>query len=116
MHSIHFYRDKNGKEPVLEYIKELEAKEDKSSRVKLNKIQFYIQMLSECGLQAGEPFIKHIEGDIWELRPIRERIFFVCWTDGGFILLHHFMKKTQKTPQKEIERARKEFKEIREQE
>ena len=45
----------------------------------------------------GEPFIKHLEGDIWELRPLRDRILFAAWLDDGFILLHHFVKKTQKT-------------------
>ena len=73
MYSILFYRDKNGKEPVLEYLKELESKSDKNSRIKLNKIQDYIQLLSKLGLSAGEPFVKHIEGDIWELTEIREQ-------------------------------------------
>ena len=116
MYSILFYRDKNGKEPVLEYLKELESKSDKNSRIKLNKIQDYIQLLSKLGLSIGEPFVKHVEGDIWELRPIRDRIFFVCCSKDGFILLHHFMKKTQKTPRREIEKAKRELTEIREQE
>ena len=115
MYNIVFYRDKNGKEPVLEYLKELETKKDKDSRIKLNKLQDYIQLLSELGLSAGEPFIKHIEGDIWELRPIRDRIFFASLSEDGFILLHHFMKKTQKTPIREIEKAKRELKEIQEQ-
>lgn len=38
MYEIYFYRDKNGKEPVREYISELAAKKDKDSRIKLNKI------------------------------------------------------------------------------
>ena len=29
MHEIHFYRDRNGKEPVLEYLRELSRKKDK---------------------------------------------------------------------------------------
>ena len=39
MYEIHFYKDKNGKEPVKEYIAELVAKKDKDSRIKLNKIR-----------------------------------------------------------------------------
>ena len=116
MYSIFFFRDKSGKEPVLEYLKELELKSDKNSRIKLNKIQDYIQLLSKLGLSIGEPFVKHVEGDIWELRPIRDRIFFVCCSKDSFILLHHFMKKTQKTPRREIEKAKRELTEIREQE
>ena len=109
MHKIHFYRDKNGNEPVAEYIEELARKKDKDSRIKLNKIRDYIKVLSDYGTQAGEPYIKHLDGDIWELRPLRDRILFVGWVNGGYVLLHHFMKKTQKTPAREIEKAKREL-------
>ena len=36
--------------------------------------------------------------------------------DGKYILLHHFMKKAQKTPRREIEKVKSELTEIREQE
>ena len=39
MHPIYFYRNKNGKEPVLEYLQNLSMKSDKDSRIKANKIQ-----------------------------------------------------------------------------
>ncbi|MEI6580170.1 MAG: type II toxin-antitoxin system RelE/ParE family toxin [Eubacteriales bacterium] len=109
MHKIYFYKDTKGNEPILDYIKELAGKRDKDSRIKLNKIQDYIQILSEYGTQAGEPYIKHIDGDIWELRPLRDRILFVGWVNGSYVLLHHFMKKTQKTPMREIEQAKREL-------
>lgn len=109
MHKIYFYRDKNGKEPVAEYIAELAQKKDKDSRIKLNKIRDYIKVLSEYGTQAGEPCIKHLDGEIWELRPLRDRILFVGWIQGSYVLLHQFVKKTQKTPAREIERARREL-------
>ena len=109
MHKIYFYRDKNGKEPVAEYIAELAQKKDKDSRIKLNKIRDYIKVLSEYGTQAGEPYIKHLDGEIWELRPLRDRILFVGWIQGSYVLLHQFVKKTQKTPAREIERARREL-------
>lgn len=109
MHEVVFYKDKNGKEPVLEYIRQLSKKKDKDSRIKLNKIQDYIQILSEYGTQTGEPYIKHIGGDLWELRPLRDRIFFAAWINGSYVLLHHFMKKTQKTPISEIDQAKKEL-------
>lgn len=109
MHKVHFYRDKNGNEPVAEYIGELARKKDKDSRIKLNKIRDYIKVLSEYGTQAGEPYIKHLDGEIWELRPLRDRILFVGWVNGGYVLLHHFMKKTQKTPAREIEQAKREL-------
>jgi len=109
LHEIHFYRDRNGKEPVLEYLRELSRKKDKDSRIKANKINDYIEVLSQYGTQAGEPYIKHLDGDIWELRPLRDRILFVARVNGSFVLLHHFMKQTQKTPAREIDKAKREL-------
>ncbi|MCD8049131.1 MAG: type II toxin-antitoxin system RelE/ParE family toxin [Clostridia bacterium] len=110
MYEIYFYKDKNGKEPVREYLNGLAKKNDKDSRIKFNKIMDYLKVLSEYSIAAGEPYIKHLDGDIWELRPLRDRILFAVWTGKRFILLHQFMKQTQKTPPKEIERAKKNLK------
>lgn len=109
MYEIHFYSEKGGSSPVADYIRDLKKKNDKDSRIKLHKIQDYINALSEYGLQLREPYIKHLDGEIWELRPLRDRILFVAWYNGGFVLLHHFIKKTQKTPRKEIEKAKREL-------
>ena len=109
MYKIYFYKDKNGNEPVIEYIAKLAQKKDKDSRIKLNKIQDYIEMLSQYGTQAGEPYIKHLDGEIWELRPLRDRILFVGWANGSYVLLHYFVKKTQKTPAREIDKAKREL-------
>lgn len=49
MYVIIFYRDRNGKEPVLEYIQELASRTDKDSRIKLQKIRDYIKYLSMEG-------------------------------------------------------------------
>ena len=114
MHTIHFYKDKDGKSPVADYIRELARRSDKDSRIKLHKIQDYINALSEYGLQLREPYIKHLDGDIWELRPIRDRILFVAWHKGSFVLLHSFIKKTQKTPAREIEQAKRELADLKE--
>lgn len=109
MHKIFFYRDRSGNEPVFEYLKELTSKTDKNSRINANKINDYIEILREYGTQAGEPYIKHLDGEIWELRPLRNRILFVAWTGDGYVLLHHFIKKAQKTPAREIEKAKREL-------
>lgn len=109
MHPIYFYKDRNGNEPVKEYLQELANKNDKDSRIKLNKIRDYVKALNLYGKQLVEPYIKHLDGDIWELRPLRDRILFVAWHDGGFVLLHQFMKKTQKAPAREIEQAKREL-------
>ncbi|WP_296561917.1 type II toxin-antitoxin system RelE/ParE family toxin [uncultured Acetobacterium sp.] len=109
MHKILFYKDPKGNEPVLDFIRELSRKNDKDSRVNLNKINDYIQMLSKYGTKIGEPYIKHLDGEIWEIRPLRNRIFFVAWVDGSYVLLHQFIKKSQKTPKREIEQAKREL-------
>jgi phage-related protein len=114
LYEVIFYKDRNGKEPVLQYIRELGRRKDKDSRIKFNKIQEYIQVLCEYGTEAREPFIKHLDGEIWELRPIRDRIFFAAWTETEFTLLHHYLKKTQKTPPREIEQAKRELADFRE--
>ncbi|MBQ7573537.1 MAG: type II toxin-antitoxin system RelE/ParE family toxin [Clostridia bacterium] len=114
MYSIHFYKDKNGKEPLKEYLAELGKKTDKNSRINFNKIREYIKILSEYGTKAGEPFVKHLSGEIWELRPIRNRILFFAYDGNRFILLSHFVKKTQKTPKHEIEKAKNLIREYKE--
>ena len=42
--------------------------------------------------------------------PLANRIFFFYWKDNKFILLHHFIKKTQKTPTREIDTAQAKMK------
>lgn len=107
MFKIRIYKDAQGKQPIKEYLTKLANKTDKDSRIKLGKIDYYLQALQMYGTLAGEPFVKHIDGDIWELRPLHDRFFFFCWQGNSFILLHHFVKKTKKTPPKEIEQAKR---------
>ena len=92
---------------MREYIDELAkaADRNKDSRIRLKKIYEYISILEARGARAGEPFVKHIDGKLWELRPSSDRIFFFYGDDQCFVLLHHFMKKSRKTPQKEIDTA-----------
>lgn len=114
MYKIFFYRAKDGSKPAYDYIVELASRKDKDSRIKFNKIQDYIRALGEFGLQLKEPYVKHLDGEIWELRPLRDRILFVAWHNGSFVLLHVFMKKTQKTPPREIEQAKRELADLKE--
>ncbi|MBR0035305.1 MAG: type II toxin-antitoxin system RelE/ParE family toxin, partial [Synergistaceae bacterium] len=53
-------------------------------------------------------YTKHIDEDIWELRPGKNRILYFCYLDDVFVLLHYFRKSTDKTPRQEIERAKAE--------
>ncbi|MCI9044486.1 MAG: helix-turn-helix domain-containing protein [Peptococcaceae bacterium] len=114
MYKVIFYQDKNGRSAVKKYFAELLARKDKDNRIKLGKIRDYVKILSEYGTFAGEPYIKHLEGEIWELRPIRDRILFAAWDGRSFILLHCFMKQTQKTPRREIEQAKRNLADLRE--
>ena len=109
MFEVEFYEERNGVEPVKEFIIDLlsKAKNSKVERVRANKVITYIRVLQQYGTRAGEPYTKHIDGDIWELRPLNDRIFFFYFKDNKFILLHHIVKKTRKTPQKEIDHAKR---------
>lgn len=109
MFEIIFYKDKQGRQPVKEYLDTLQSMDatNKDSRIKLKKIYEYIEILCHNGTRAGEKYIKYISDDIWELRPLSRRIFFFYWRNDIFVLLHHFQKKTQKTPKKEIEQAKR---------
>ena len=108
MYTIEFYYDRNGRSEILEFLDALQEKAEtsKSDRINRAKILTYVSALAEYGTRIGQPTVKHIEGSIWELRPLSNRIFFFYWKDNTFVLLHHFVKKSQKTPEKELERAR----------
>lgn len=56
--------------------------------------------------------MRHLDGDILELRPIRDRILFAGVCGDAFVLLHSFVKKSQKTPPHEIEQAKREQKDF----
>ena len=110
MYQVITYKDRNGKDEVAEYISDLNEKMEtsKDARIRYKKIMEYIGQLRTYGVAAGKPAIDHITGtDLWELRPTSDRIFFAYWKDDVFVLLHHFVKKSQKTPPREIERAQR---------
>ena len=114
MYKVFYYRDKNDKSSIEDYLRELDTKTDKDSRINAKKIYDYIDYLREAGAKAKEPYAKHLEGEIWELRPIRNRILYAAWDGNSFILLHLFIKDTQKTPRREIEQAKRNLNEYRE--
>lgn len=114
MYKILLYHNRKGESPIEEYLKKLSKSKTKSDRIKLSKIQDYIKVLKRYGISVGMPYIKHIDGDIWELRPAKDRIFFVAYVDRQYVLLHSFTKKTKKTPPREIEKAKREWEEFKE--
>lgn len=114
MYDIIFYEDKKGRSPVRDYTNVLAFKNDKNSRIKFQKIKRDIEFLTERGTRVGEPIVKHVSGEIWELRPLRDRILFAAWVGDSFVLLHTFHKETQKTPRSEIEKAERELADFQE--
>lgn len=109
MYEIEFYEDENGKSAIADYINDLsyKASTNKECRVNLNKIIAYMDALEELGTRVGAPVTKHLDGEIWELRPLRNRFLYAYYKDNKFIILHNFIKKTQKTPKREIEQAQR---------
>ncbi|MGL5876389.1 MAG: type II toxin-antitoxin system RelE/ParE family toxin, partial [Xenococcaceae cyanobacterium] len=75
------------------------------------------ELLQERGISVGMPYVRSIDNTkLYEIRVEQDtniyRIFYFAYTGRRFILLHGFQKKTQKTPNQEIELAetrRKEF-------
>ncbi len=114
MYEILFYEDKSGYSEIVNYLDELKekAKTDKNVRISREKILAYLKALSEYGTRLGKPFVKHIDGNLWELRPLRNRIFFFYWNNDKYVLVHYFVKRTQKTPKREIEKARRNIKDF----
>ena len=114
MYRIIFYENRRGNSQVLEYIEELSLKEDKNSRIKFDNVMDCIEQLRINGTRAPEKFVKHLKGEIWELRPLRDRILFAAWVGDSFVLLHTSQKETQKTPRSEIEKAERELEDFKE--
>lgn len=108
MFEIEFYEDKNGYSETEEWLMELDKKahNSKEHRIRLKKFVEYVEILKQYGTYIGEPVVKHLTGtDLWELRPTRDRVFFVHILNDKFLILNHFVKKTEKTPSREIEKA-----------
>lgn len=101
---IEFYAKADGTEPAKEFLLSLDVK----MRAKMLRT---ISMLETNGYALREPCSKALDDGIFELRAkvgsniTRVLYFFVV--DRRAILTNGFVKKTQKTPQNEIELAKK---------
>lgn len=98
------YEKENGESPVEEFMSSLDAK----MRAKLIGL---LEILEEKGNQLREPYSKHLEDGIFEIRckvgNNISRVLYFFYYEGNIILTNGFIKKTQKTPRKEIELAKK---------
>jgi phage-related protein len=75
------------------------------------------QLIEEHGMAAmHEPYVKHLEAKLWEMRMKGKdgiaRAIYVTAKGERVVVVHAFIKKTQKTPQSALETARKRAKEV----
>ena len=110
MYNIEFYEDSNGRSELWEFLESLRVKAatNKDARIQYKQISLYIQLLEDNGTRLNENTTKHLDDDIWELRPGNNRVLYFYFKNDAFVLLHQFRKKTKKTPKREIERAKTE--------
>jgi len=110
MYKIEFYENKRGESEVWDFLEALREKSQssKDARIQYNQIIFYIDLLAKNGTNLPVNITKHLEEDIWELRPGNNRVFYFYYDESQYVLLHHFRKKSQKTPKREITRAKAE--------
>jgi phage-related protein len=79
-----------------------------------------VELIQAHGLeQMREPHVKHLEGPLWEMRITGKdrtsRAIYVTAKDRRVVVVRVFVKKTRKTPRREIEVALKRAQEVNEQ-
>lgn len=110
MTNVVYYTTVGGENPVKKFLESLQ----KSQKAKIFRI---FQNVEEYGLSTALPHIKKLTGTpLWEIRILGQdniRILYVVIHKDSILLLHGFVKKTQKTPNKEIDTALKRLREYR---
>ncbi|MGH7271699.1 MAG: type II toxin-antitoxin system RelE/ParE family toxin [Polyangiaceae bacterium] len=76
-----------------------------------------VELIQTYGMAAmHEPHVKHLEGKLWEMRPRGRdgiaRAIYVVATGERVVIVHAFVKKTQKTPRNALEVARRRAREV----
>lgn len=97
-----FYRTEAGNEPVREWLKSLRREDRKVIGEDVKTVQF--------GWPLGMPLVRKVEPYLWEVRShIKDGIARVLFTvlEDKIVLLHGFIKKSQKTPQSDLDTAKR---------
>ncbi len=98
------YEKENGEVPVEKFLDSVNPK----MRAKIFGL---LGILQEKGNMLREPYSKHLEDGIFELRckfgSDITRVLYFFYYEGRIVLTHGFIKKTQRTPAGEIEKAKK---------
>lgn len=98
--SVRFYKSESGTEPVREWLKSLDSANRKVIGEDIKTVQF--------GWPIGMPVVRKLDIGLWEVRSkIKDGIARVLFTtaDNSMILLHGFVKKSQKTPKEDLNTA-----------
>ncbi|HQR84378.1 MAG: hypothetical protein B7Y05_23720 [Polynucleobacter sp. 24-46-87] len=105
---VNFYSTEQGNEPVRRWLKSLSAFDKKRIGEDIKTVQF--------GWPLGMPLVKHLDGDIWEVRVNLSksvaRVLFVL-NGGSMVLIHGFIKKQQKTLKSDLDLAKDRAKNLR---
>ena len=100
---VEFYEMQNGERPAEEFLNELDTK-------MRSKLVMTLKVLQEKGNGLREPYSKHLEDGIFEVRgkvgTDISRVLYFFYYGGRIVLTNGFIKKTQKTPRSEIEKAK----------
>ena len=103
-----FYKSQTGKEPVREWLKELPSQDKKTLGEDIKTLQF--------GWPLGMPLVRKIEPGLWEVRSNISigiaRVLFTVQAEF-LVLLHAFVKKSDKTPLDDLSLARKRLSQVR---
>lgn len=96
-----FYRSEGGREPVREWLRELDPGARKIIGEDIKDVEF--------AWPIGMPLVRPLGRGLWEVRSRIgggriARVLF-CVEEGEMVLLHGFVKKSEKTPKKEIDLA-----------
>jgi len=102
--TVKFYKTEDEESPVEEWLESI----PNTARAKIIRNMF---LLEELGLSVREPYVKPLGDKLYEVRAKDPkgiyRVIYFSYTDKTFMMLHGFTKKTQKTPRKELEIAKK---------
>lgn len=103
-YEVEYYERENGDRPAEEFI----LAQDKKLRA---KIFMTLEFLEEKGPELREPFSKALGDGIFEVRTKLgsdiSRVLYFFVVGRKIILTNGFIKKAQKTPRTEIERAKR---------
>ncbi len=97
-HKVIFYRSGGGQSDIEDFLNGLCVRRhlSKTDRIHYEKVFTYLEVLERYGTRAGYPFIKHLQNNIWELRPLKYRLLFLEARRDYFVVLNYFVKKQEK--------------------